>query len=181
MIEAFGLRIQVTDERGDIEWMDLRRKSHKGPVIVVEARSDDLWAIFDLRSDSSTWLTTVNLAISKPEYELLLLQRKTDMYQRTPNYDGMIYHPMGFARIDSGGRLRRKRISSGSTIHSSTIRSVLAEFERVGVEVVEYEEATGRSPPALAGKLCTLVRYENWEPLVAAYIGEKMAPLIEIH
>ncbi len=179
MVEAFGFEISVTDRNPGMQWLDLSNKFHIGPVVVVEAESDDLWATFDVKSDSSTWFTNVNLAILKPEKEeLLFLQRKTDMYQVAPNHEGMIYHPIGFGYIDTNGRLRKRRITESDVASSSHLSTLVAEFKRLGIAVEKHEDVTGKSPPNLEGKLCTLVEYGNWELVVVAYIGEKVAPLL---
>lgn len=179
MIRAFGLEIDIQDLNPEMEWLDVQHELHRGPVMVVRATSENLWATFDVKSDSSTWLTTVNMAVCKPEKSaLLLLQTKTDLYQKSPEFDGKLYHPIGYAYLDAAGRLRRKRISAGHISYSPDIQALLREFSNLGIEVVEYERATGSRPRSYVGKLCTLVDYEGWESMVAAYLGEKVLPLL---
>jgi hypothetical protein len=176
-MEILGFNISEVERNPDIEWVDLAGKPRKGPVIIYQAKSKDMWAEFRVSSDLSSKFTTITMTSSKPENKALIqLTRKSDVYEPGDKIE-KLYHPFGFTYLDSTGRVRKKRIRPGTVVEYNSV-DVIEELRKKGIRIQEYEEVTTAKNRSCIGKLCAVVDYDDFERIVAVFIAEKLFPLL---
>jgi hypothetical protein len=106
------------------------------------------------------------------------IKRNADSWERSIHCEDRGYTPLGFTRW-KGNRLGWKRVETSEDI----LRTGDPQFEGVcmdlGIELLPYEEATGTSTSSsLKAKLCPVVGIDEFEKMVAVFIGAKLVPVL---
>jgi len=176
----FGYLLREVERNPGLDWVGANGRPHHGPVAVFEATKGERWLRFLTESETDLSFCTVMLASARPESdEVLQIMRKTDVYQSSDTLRGRLYHPIGMAYLDSAGRLRRRRLTSEELSRDTMFQSILDELLCSGLEVRKYQEVTTKRSKQLANKLCIVVRGDDFEVMVTAFMGEKIVPLIQ--
>lgn len=177
-MEAFGCPVTFVSREDGVAWhyFDGERR---GPRVLFETvHGGSTITIRVLGPDCGE--RQVGIASAHPLTQTLeqFIKRNADSWERSVHCEDRVYTPLGFTRW-KGNRLGWKRVETSEDI----LQTGNPQFEGVcmdlGIELLPYEEATGTSTSSsLKAKLCPVVGIDEFEKMVAVFIGAKLVPVL---
>jgi len=176
-MNVFGWDV-VQIERSEMESWHRPGKEGMGPEVLFEARRAGTVLYVEVAQDARDLETWVNVASVRPLTSNLseLAKRKSDTWRLCRGEQDRVYTPLAFTYWDAD-RLREQYVNRLDEV--SSMSPGFQDFcDEYGVQLVRHDDVfAGHSPPCWTGKLCAVVKADDFEKMVALLIGQKVVPL----